>query len=1063
MKHKPKILKIVSLLTCAALLIATNMNLISAFAEEINSTNDTLVYGDINNDGNIDSFDVVAVRQILNSDNTSETYKAADLNGNNNVDAADMYLLQSYVIGKIDSFPIETIEINNNVDRTLALYDGEHYELAMTYEMAVVAEILKTPLNIYDYLSNNIKTEFYPNSRKGAIGTFELNGGNDVDCASLLIAMLNYVGINSRYVTGNITLPIDIAMNITGAHDANSALNIIKFWDTNATLSSDNSSISLAHTWVSSMIEGKEYNLDCSFKQYSYQDTIFDSINEQYDFKGENLNINDVIDEQYTTQTKGYLVDKQIITVNNSQLPEALPYTNEPTSGYDFVTPENSDTVTIILPGGNGLTFLSSELYNSKITLQYEVNHDLVDDEDIGPLYFSSVAEGETIYELMDDYKNDSPLKSAGTEYGDMELVLRIDGQKYSTGTPGYLRKTQNAIVKINTMGQEFEYEKECLVGGTYSVILDYQNMASYKMIDDIKEIDKIKDSVNISNLFKTDNIGRLLELIGDTYYSEFDVYNNMIAEQSDVYLTRSLSVIFAGFEPSITVPENATTPTDYAVDEEGSIVIDAIANCYNMVSRNSDSDMELNAKRASGLMSSQLESSVLDQLFGIQSVSTSNLLRYANKNSIPVHYISNYNKNELDSLSINDNAKDKINERISKGYIITVPETDITINSWTGCGCISYDPQSGFSEYLLSRKTTTFGGCTSSNVKLQEAVAMFFSTTALLSVASWASSALGAISFASVLSFAVTFAIAAVALAFLYTAIMMEIYTIQLIERVEAGDSEALQQLKINNVLDVGMTAIGIAGAISSRACNSCYKEARSIESTEKFGSRAVEGAAKYSDDMADAFRTAEKLEEKGLNKSVISSALEKGDDVINSLSKSDDLVINRLNEISRNGNEKQWVALIDNECYEPLKVKNVDIYAVNEKSPAKLGQNIGELDEVDFVNKIIYEDKTANGLYIDNPTVPQTEAEWADDKILIKTKQKIDAISQSDFNIRINKSGEVSQYSFMVDELKDIKDIRYRINADTPELRKAVEDSINTLKEEYPDYSFSAIFGEK
>ena len=90
MKHKPKILKIVSLLTCAALLTATNMNLISAFAEEINSTNDTLVYGDINNDGNIDSFDVVAVRQILNSDNTSETYKAADLNGNNNVDAADM-------------------------------------------------------------------------------------------------------------------------------------------------------------------------------------------------------------------------------------------------------------------------------------------------------------------------------------------------------------------------------------------------------------------------------------------------------------------------------------------------------------------------------------------------------------------------------------------------------------------------------------------------------------------------------------------------------------------------------------------------------------------------------------------------------------------------------------------------------------------------------------------------------------------------------------------------------------------------------------------------------------
>ncbi|MCR4794439.1 MAG: hypothetical protein K5898_04605 [Ruminococcus sp.] len=252
MKHKLNISKIISFFTCAALLTATNMNLISAFAEEINSTNGTVVYGDINNDGNIDSFDVVAIRQILNSGNKSEAYKVADLNGNNIVDAVDLYLLQSYVIGKIDSFPIEIIEINNSIDRTLALYDGEHYELAMTYEMAVAAEILKTPLNIYDYLSNNIKTEFYPNSRKGAIGTFELNGGNDVDCASLLIAMLNYFGINSRYVTGNITLSIDTAMNLTGAHDANSALNILKFWDNNATLSSDNSSITLAHTWFNS-------------------------------------------------------------------------------------------------------------------------------------------------------------------------------------------------------------------------------------------------------------------------------------------------------------------------------------------------------------------------------------------------------------------------------------------------------------------------------------------------------------------------------------------------------------------------------------------------------------------------------------------------------------------------------------------------------------------------------------------------------------------------------------------------------------------------------------------
>ena len=187
--------KILSTLTAGAVTIFVSSYSLQTVVNDIraNAAENEVIYGDINNDGNIDSFDVVAIRQILNSGNTSEAYKAADLNGNNIVDAADMYLLQSYVIGKIDLFPIEIIEFNDNVDRTPVLYDSEHYELAVTGEMIYTAYSLETPLNIYDYLCNNIRTEFYPNSRKGAIGTFELYGGNDVDCASLLIAMLNCV------------------------------------------------------------------------------------------------------------------------------------------------------------------------------------------------------------------------------------------------------------------------------------------------------------------------------------------------------------------------------------------------------------------------------------------------------------------------------------------------------------------------------------------------------------------------------------------------------------------------------------------------------------------------------------------------------------------------------------------------------------------------------------------------------------------------------------------------------------------------------------------------------
>ncbi len=45
-------------------------------------------------------------------------------------------------------------------------------------------------------------------------------------------------------------------------------------------------------------------------------------------------------------------------------------------------------------------------------------------------------------------------------------------------------------------------------------------------------------------------------------------------------------------------------------------------------------------------------------------------------------------------------------------------------------------------------------------------------------------------------------------------------------------------------------------------------------------------------------------------------------------------------------------------------------------------------ELDEVDLVNGIIYEDKSAVKLYMDKPNVPQTEAQWAAKQIYKKAK---------------------------------------------------------------------------
>ena len=98
-------------------------------------------------------------------------------------------------------------------------------------------------------------------------------------------------------------------------------------------------------------------------------------------------------------------------------------------------------------------------------------------------------------------------------------------------------------------------------------------------------------------------------------------------------------------------------------------------------------------------------------------------------------------------------------------------------------------------------------------------------------------------------------------------------------------------------------------------------------------------------------------------------------GDDVITTISKLDSKTISRLFDISSENNIKDWANLIIKN--NGLTCKEVNIIGVTQ-------HNLNtELDEVDFVNNIIYEDKNASGLYMDNPDVPQTETTWAQKQI--------------------------------------------------------------------------------
>ena len=119
--------------------------------------------------------------------------------------------------------------------------------------------------------------------------------------------------------------------------------------------------------------------------------------------------------------------------------------------------------------------------------------------------------------------------------------------------------------------------------------------------------------------------------------------------------------------------------------------------------------------------------------------------------------------------------------------------------------------------------------------------------------------------------------------------------------------------------------------------------------------------------------------------------------------------------------------------------------------------GPRNSELDDVDLIDQIIYEDKDASSLYMENPNFPQTEQQWAYKQIFNRTKNRILALQQEQFRM----SSKVSPTLPSTEGLRGIRTYVFRVNADTPALREAVQAEMDQLSELFPDYEFYAVFG--
>lgn len=592
---------------------------------------------------------------------------------------------------------------------------------------------LASVLEVYQYIKNNYTMEFYFGSRKGAVGTSAEKAGNDYDIASLLISVLRDRNIPARYAKGEIEITAAQAMEWTATDDINVAMRVISALGiptTGMVSNGETVAVRLEHVWVEAYVPYTDYRgtgnrsgermwipLDASFKKSIHIEgndieAINAYMNDESNYLNENSIINGVsvsniaqmIDGKESAFVKYMLENgydsiaqvfggKEIIYEDLGYLPLSLPYTTtSDVKKYDDIPLDYTDSINFELFGnsasGNSVygndfinnTIYAPDVYGKRLTLAYIP---------------ASTADSDVIAEYGGIFSTPAYLVK-------MKPQFIIDGEVIAEGSICNLGYTQKYIINLSNKasGQnDSEITNIVTVGGMYSIVLDYGNISELELRNAKSVVESFKDTATEDNCYTEHYMGEMLYAIGKMYFSQLDTYNEVVAGVHNVTSTRSLSVGIIGFKANPTY--SFGIPSEI---KEGGIFLDIGHDVHCVVSNDNINESEKKFMLEAGMYASAMEHGILEQVTGVESVSTIKALQYAQQNNIPIHYITKDNADsELSQITFAPQLISDIRSSINAGKIIIIPEHDITINQWTGVGYMVLDPDTFACGYMIS------------------------------------------------------------------------------------------------------------------------------------------------------------------------------------------------------------------------------------------------------------------------------------------------------------------------------------------------------------------------
>ena len=580
-------------------------------------------------------------------------------------------------------------------------------EAPLSAEIVAKAQSLNwNPVLIYEFVKNNIETEWYWGCMKGAEETLRQKSGNDCDQAALLVALMRASGYPTRYVRGTIEFFPDIekAKNLTGVSDPAKLGEFFQKAGVPHQVVMDGTvikNIQIEHLWVETFVPYSNYRgavmdkqgeiwlaLDTSIKAGGYAENQSDDIL----LSGMSLTamrddylsavqtgtpleyLTARINEQLlqTSPTKTYTDYLSTRTLNSDVmqiLPSSLQFKETAITGeYTALPAELIHKATLLAKGlaNNELfsiTLDMQKLTNRKVIISYEP--ETVDDQ-------------ETINTF-------GGLDNTPAYLVHLRPVLMIDDERIVVGTGGIaMGADYNLSITITSPNGTETFTNSMISGNLTALGVVSQNAVIPIGLDDTKAANLLyreainyidnwnKAEVELSSLFKV-ALSRPLPTI--------------------VTLANSIDVTYAGEDPQ-------------GFEWKG-LFLDADLRSVEAVTRTLIPDSRtLTFMQLSGLQGSVLESKLFEDAFDVGSISTAKLFGIASGSqpATPILTIDQANIDAiLPTLPFDDNIKQDISGAVAHNSAIRIPQSEITYQDWAGIGYIKENTTTGEAGYMLS------------------------------------------------------------------------------------------------------------------------------------------------------------------------------------------------------------------------------------------------------------------------------------------------------------------------------------------------------------------------